>query len=233
VKNALADRVAEVRERIASAAERSGRRTEAITLVAVSKTHPAEVIAAGVAAGLDHLGENRVQEAAVKKEKVPSATWHLIGPLQRNKAGLALELFDVIHTVDRPSIARRLQLLLERDWPGRRLSILIEVNIGAEPQKAGVLPDRLTPLAEEVLACPSLALDGLMVIPPFDQTSQQTRADFRRLRRLRDDLENRLGVALCHLSMGMSQDYEMAIEEGATMVRVGTALFGPRGTPLA
>jgi pyridoxal phosphate enzyme (YggS family) len=227
----IAERLAEVRQRIIAAAELSGRDPDEVTLIAVSKTHPPEIVSAAVAAGVSHLGENRIQEAAGKKPLVaPAATWHLIGPLQRNKARLALELFDLIHTVDRPELATRLQSLLASHWPERMQPVLIEVNVGDEPQKAGVAPDRLAELAATVMACRQLRLDGLMVIPPFDQSSEATRNDFQRLRELRDQLQQELGQPLPHLSMGMSHDYEMAIEEGATLVRVGTAIFGPRAT---
>jgi pyridoxal phosphate enzyme (YggS family) len=224
----IAERLAEVRRRIAAAAERSRRDPGEITLIAVSKTHSSEVVSAAVSAGALDLGENRVQEAADKKPDVPAATWHLIGPLQRNKARLALELFDMIHTVDRPQLAQRLQSLLESHWPERRQPVLIEVNLGEESQKAGVTVAKLTSLATTVVSCDRLRLDGLMAIPPFDQSLDATRHDFRRLRRLRDELEQQLGLPLPQLSIGMSHDYEAAIEEGATMVRVGTAIFGPR-----
>jgi pyridoxal phosphate enzyme (YggS family) len=224
----IAERLAEVKKRIAAAAERSNRDPDDVTLIAVSKTHPAEVVSEAVRAGATDLGENRVQEAAGKKPDVLAATWHLIGPLQRNKARLGLELFDLIHTVDRPQLAHRLQNLLESQWPERRQPVLIEVNLGEESQKAGVAVAELSNLAATVLSCDRLRLDGLMAIPPFDQSLEATRNDFCRLRQLRDELEQQLGYQLPHLSIGMSHDYEAAIEEGATLVRIGTAIFGPR-----
>ena len=224
----IGDRLAVVRHRIEAAADAAGRDPGDITLIAVGKTFPADRVAAAVAAGATDLGENRVQEAVAKRPDVPPATWHLIGPLQRNKAGPALAAFDVIHTVDRVDIAVRLQLLLERDWPGRRQRVLVEVNIGREPQKAGVLPDEADGLIAQVRRRDRLELMGLMAIPPFTEDPESSRPYFSELRRLRDRLADRLGEPLPHLSMGMSHDFEVAIAEGATMVRVGTAIFGPR-----
>jgi pyridoxal phosphate enzyme (YggS family) len=225
----ISDRLVQVRHRIVAAAEGHGRDPAEVTLIAVGKTFPAERVAQAVLAGATDLGENRVQEAAAKRPDVPAATWHLIGPLQRNKAGLALATFDVFHTVDRVDIARRLQLLLERDWPGRKLRVLIEVNIGSEPQKAGALPEEAADLATEVLGHDRLELIGLMAIPPFGDDPEASRPYFSALRRLRDQLTDQLGHPLPQLSMGMSHDFEVAIAEGATMVRVGTAIFGERG----
>lgn len=225
----VAQRLAEIRARITAAAERAGRDPDSVTLVAVGKTHPPAVIAEAIAAGVTDVGENRVQEAAAKRELLPPARWHLIGPLQRNKAGTALALFDVVHTCDRLELVERLGLILERDWPQRRLRILFEVNIGREPQKSGVLPDEAEALLRAALACPQLEVQGLMAIPPFDSDPEASRPHFRSLCRLREELQSRLGVPLPHLSMGMSLDYEVAIAEGATLVRVGTAIYGERG----
>jgi len=229
-ETALAERLATVREHIRAAATAVGRDADAITLIAVSKTHAAEVVDAAVAAGATDLGENRVQEAQAKKSGVRSARWHLIGPLQRNKARVALEVFDVIHTVDRPEIADRLQYLLERHWPGRTVEVLLEINIGDEPQKAGVRPGDARNLLESVRAHDQLAVRGLMVIPPFTAEAEASRASFRSLRELRDRLQDATGHPLPELSMGMSHDFEIAVAEGATLVRVGTAIFGPRST---
>ncbi len=225
----IAQRLAEVRQRVVDSATAAGRDPAAVTLIAVGKTFPADVLAEAVAAGVTDLGENRVQEAAAKKAGVPDATWHLIGPLQRNKARLALELFDVIHTVDRPELADRLQHLLEQHWPERRQPVLVEVNVGREPQKAGVLPEDAHELVRLVADRDRLELLGLMAIPPFGDDPEASRPHFRALRELRDSLEGRLGLPLPHLSIGMSHDFEIAIAEGATMVRVGTAIFGHRG----
>jgi len=224
----LAERLAAVKERIARAAERSGRSADSVRLIAVSKTQPAEVVAEAVRAGVTDLGENRVQEAAGKKPAAPAATWHLIGPLQRNKARLALETFDVLQTVDRPHLVERLQFLLEEHQPGRVVPVFLEVNIAAEPQKAGVLPADAEALAREIVSMPSLDLQGLMCIPPLEGDAEGARQHFRHLAVLRDELEQHIGRPLPALSMGMSLDFEVAVEEGATHVRVGTAVFGPR-----
>lgn len=223
------ERLAEVRRRIAAAAERARRDPSDVTLIAVTKTIPAELVAQAVAAGATDIGENRVQEAVTKRPVVPPVIWHLIGPLQRNKAAAALAAFDVIHTVDRDEIAERLQLLLERDWPGRRQRVLMEVNVGRERQKAGVLPEDAPALAATILALDRLELLGLMAIPPFGDDPEASRPHFRALRELRDRLADHLGRPLPQLSMGMSLDFEVAVAEGATMVRVGTAIFGERG----
>lgn len=218
-----------MRDRIRAAAESAGRDPHAVTLIAVSKTHPAEVADAVVAAGARDLGENRVQEASVKKPRVRDTRWHLIGPLQRNKAKLALETFDVIHTIDRPEIADRLRFLLARHWPDRVVDVLLEINVGDEPQKAGVAPDDARDLLDAVGRHGELRVRGLMAIPPFGARAEASRPYFVALRELRDRLQAETGHHLPELSMGMSHDYEIAVAEGATMVRVGTAIFGPRG----
>lgn len=224
----IAHRLELVQQRLRGAAERAGVTSDRITLIAVTKTWSSEVAADAVRAGATDLGENRVQEAAEKRAHVPSTRWHLIGPLQSNKARLALETFDVVHTVDRPRIADRLERLLAEHSPDRRLPVLLEVNVGQEPQKAGVLPADAEALARVVLGHSHLELRGLMCIPPFSRSAEDSRRHFAGLRTLRDDLQQRLGTPLPELSMGMSHDFEIAVEEGATMVRVGTAIFGPR-----
>ena len=225
----VAARLEAVLRRIEQATAAAGRDPGSVTLVAVGKTFPAGVVQEAVAAGAVHLGENRVQEAAAKRPLVSGATWHLIGPLQRNKVGLALETFDVVHTLDRPELIDRLALLLERDHPGRRLNALLEVNVGDEQQKAGVPREDCEALLRSALAQPTLRIDGLMAIPPFEEDPEASRPYFRALRELRDQLEDAVGHPLPHLSMGMSHDFEVAIAEGATHVRVGSAIFGPRG----
>lgn len=224
----LAARLAGVRKRITAAADASGRDPEAITLIAVSKTFPAEVAQAAVDAGALDLGENRVQEGAAKRPHVSGAHWHLIGPLQRNKAKTALEVFDVVHTLDRPELADRLEFLLAEHWPQRRLPVLLEINVGGESQKAGAAPGEAGELLKHAVSCGRLEVKGLMAIPPWGDDPEASRPHFRALRTLRDRLEQELGCALPALSMGMSHDFEIAIAEGATMVRVGTAIFGSR-----
>ena len=198
-------------------------------MIAVGKTFPAAVVAEAVSAGAVDLGENRVQEAVAKKPDVDGARWHLIGPLQRNKARAALEVFDVVHTLDRPEIADRLQFLLAEHWAERRLEALVEINVGSEPQKAGALPQDAAELVRHALGCDRLLIRGLMAIPPWGREPEESRPYFRVLCELRDDLQQKIGAPLPELSMGMSHDFELAIAEGATMVRVGTAIFGPRG----
>ena len=230
MSSTITSRLADVQTRLHQAALKADRDPGNITLVAVSKTQPPDKLSDAIEAGVLNLGENRVQEAASKKPGVRGqAQWHLIGPLQRNKAKTALEVFDIVHTLDRPALADRLQLLLDELWHGRRLPVLLEVNVGREDQKAGVLPERAEDLARHVLDhCPQLQLEGLMAIPPFGQAPEASRPYFKALADLRKDLSQRLGTGMPSLSMGMSHDFEIAIEEGATMVRVGTAIFGKR-----
>lgn len=210
-----------VREAIAGACRRAGRSPAEVELIAVSKTVDVERIRQAVAAGVPALGENRVQEAREKIEVLGKPVpWHLIGSLQTNKAREAVHLFEWIHSVDRPELARELDRRARAT--GRPVNVLVQVNVGEEPQKGGVLPGQLPGLLEEVAAHSGLRLEGLMAIPPLADDPEETRPYFRRLRALRD------ATGLRHLSMGMSADYEVAIEEGATMVRVGTAVFGPR-----
>ncbi|MGE5235621.1 MAG: YggS family pyridoxal phosphate-dependent enzyme [Acidobacteriota bacterium] len=228
-----------VKDRIAEACRVAGRDPRAVRIVAVSKTQPAEAVLAAVAAGADAIGENRVQEAADKRPLVAGATpWHLIGPLQRNKAGRALELFDVIETVDRVELADRLDALLAREIRpatpggspgGRVLPVFLEVNIGGEPQKSGVAPEEAHRLAEHVLRhCPHLYLTGLMTVPPNCPDPEGARPHFASLRVLADRLSSSLGHPRLELSMGMSDDYRVAVEEGADWVRLGRTVFGER-----
>lgn len=228
MSDGLGDRLQGVRERVIAAALSADRDPADVTLISVSKTHPADVVDEAVAAGATDLGENRVQEAQAKKPDVRPVRWHLIGPLQRNKVKVALETFDMVHTVDRPELADRLQLLLEKHWPDRVLEVLLEINIGGEDQKAGVSVGDACGLLDVARAHDRLAVSGLMVIPPFGSEPEASRPYFRALRELRDRLQNETGHALPELSMGMSHDFEIAISEGSTMVRVGTAIFGPR-----
>jgi hypothetical protein len=198
-----------------------------VTLVAVSKTMPAAAIREAVSAGVKILGENRVQEAREKIEALPGAAeWHLIGHLQTNKAKLAVGLFDCIHSLDSVRLAQELGRHAEE--AGRRLRCLVEVNLGEEAQKSGVDVAEVRPLLEAARRLPQLSVQGLMTIPPFLPDPESVRPFFRRLRDLRDRLESE-GWTLPDLSMGMSHDFEVAIEEGATLVRIGTAIFGSRG----
>ena len=227
----IAARLAAVRERIDDAARRFGRRPEGVTLVAVSKTFPAAVVEAAVAAGVTDLGENRVQEA---EEKIPAVTgkahWHLIGHLQRNKVNKALELFDLIHGVDSLELGEAIGQRAERT--GVMMKVLLQVNVAGAESQFGFDPDTLVDRAEKLAAVPGLTLDGLMCIAPHVDDPEHTRPAFRQLA----GLYRALGPAMHaaghpwrHLSMGMSNDYQIAVEEGATLVRVGRAIFGERG----
>lgn len=215
----VAANVAAVRARIAAAAARVGRDPQSVRLIVATKTKPAEMVRAAIAAGVTDVGENYVQEAQAKQAAVgASARWHLIGHLQRNKAARAVELFDCIQTVD--SAALGAALSRHGVAQGRTVRVLIEVRLGGEATKHGVEPEALPPLLQ-ALRLPALVVDGLMTVPPPDE-SERVRPHFRALREWRD----RLGLR--ELSMGMTDDFEVAIEEGATMVRVGRAIFGPR-----
>lgn len=215
----VAANLAAVRARIAAAAARAGRDPDDVQLIAVSKTKPAELVLAAVAAGVRDLGENYVQEAIAKRAAVGGdVRWHLIGPLQRNKAARALETFDVIHTIDGVAIGQA--LAHHAATRGVRARVLLEVNVGGETTKHGIAPDELPTLMQR-LGDPHLSIEGLMTIPPPGSPADARRC-FRQLRALRD------AAGLRELSMGMSDDFEIAIEEGATMVRVGRAIFGER-----
>jgi len=229
----LRPRLDEVRGRIEAATARSGRPAGAVTLIGVTKTVAAETMQAAVAAGLADLGENRVQEAQGKIPVVGRARvrWHFIGHLQRNKAGRAVELFDRVHSVDDAEVAEALSR--HAAAAGRTLPVLVEVNVSGEASKFGVAPGALAALLERVAALPGLALDGLMTVGPRGETAEAARPGFARLRGLRDEAERRLGRRLPELSMGMSGDFEVAVEEGSTMVRVGGAIFGPRAVQRA
>ena len=214
----IRDNLERVRERVARAAQRSGRRPEDVLLIAVSKTFPAERVAAAIAAGVSALGENRVQEA---KEKIRQlghpVPWHLIGSLQTNKVKDAVALFDVIQSVDRLDLARELDRRATKP-----IDVLLEVNVGEEASKGGFSVADVKPALDAIAELPQLRVRGLMTIPPAVSDPEAARPSFRLLRELRDE------TGLTELSMGMSADFEVAIEEGATMVRVGTAIFGAR-----
>jgi pyridoxal phosphate enzyme (YggS family) len=233
--NLLRDNIARVRERIAGAAARANRNPSEITLIGVSKTHPAEMIRAAYEAGLRAFGENRVQEWEGKRQALPDlgdARWHLIGHLQSNKATRAATIFHSVDSVDDAALAQRLDRTRQgADAPHGPLRVLLEVHIAEEAAKSGAEPSELPELAEAVTNCTSLHLNGLMCVPPFLSDVEKVRPYFRRLRELRDQMETQVGRKLPVLSMGMSHDFEVAIEEGATEVRVGTALFGQRPAP--
>jgi pyridoxal phosphate enzyme (YggS family) len=233
-REALAERLAAVRERIAVAAQRSGRDPDAVRLVAVTKTVPVAVVREAYALGLTTFGENRVQEA---REKIgtlalPDIHWELIGHLQTNKAARAVELFDRVQSVDSVRLA---EMLNERAAAlGKRLPVLLEVNIGGEATKSGFAPDDVVEAARAIAALPGLLPEGLMTVAPEASDPEEVRPVFRRLRELRDQLRERVPLPQLpdggwpHLSMGMSDDFEVAVEEGATLVRLGRALFGAR-----
>lgn len=215
----IAENVTAVEARIHAACERAGRRREEVTLVAVSKTFPAASIDEAIAAGIKEIGENRVQEARDKKPEVRGdARWHLVGHLQSNKAKDAVRLFDVIESLDSIDLAQKIALA----GKPQAQDVLLQVNIGDEPQKSGVPPAEVESAVRAIRQMSSLRLLGLMALPPIC-TPEETRQYFRRLRAMRDQL------GLEHLSMGMSEDFETAIEEGSTMIRVGRAIFGERG----
>ena len=224
----IKENVARVQERIASACQRCGRRPEDLKLLAISKTFPAECIRVAFEAGLRDFGENRVQEAQAKRPALSdlNITWHLVGHLQTNKARTARELFHWVHSVDSLRLAQK----LEQTGAGR-LPVLLEVNLGGEESKAGVGEKEIIPLAEQVSQLATLELRGLMVIPPFFDDPEQVRPYFRRLRELAREIDARNipNFSVRELSMGMSHDFEVAIEEGSTIVRIGTAIFGARG----
>jgi pyridoxal phosphate enzyme (YggS family) len=221
----LAARLAVVREMVAARQHAAGW-THPVTIVAVTKTHGPGVVRGAVDAGLRVFGENRVQEALAKMAATADlpVEWHLIGPLQRNKVRHVVGRFALFHALDREDLARE---FARRAAPGTRQRVLVEVNCSGEPQKAGVAPEGLPALLEALGGVPALAVEGLMTMAPFTDDVMVQRQTFRRLRRLRDEAEAR-GHRLPHLSMGMSGDYPVAVEEGATMIRLGTILFGER-----
>ena len=218
-------------EQISRAAARTGRDTASIRLLAAAKSQPVELIRAAVSAGVSLIGENYVQEAAVVKASIQEPVeWHMIGHLQRNKAKSAVALFDLIESLDSMALARELDK--EGRKVGKRVRVFVEVNLGGEESKTGIAKDQVIPLMKEAAQLENLAVEGLMIVPPFCENPQDARPYFRALRELFCRLQDlRLpNSALKDLSMGMSQDYSVAIEEGATIVRIGTALFGPRKT---
>ena len=228
----MEQRLAVVRSRIASATQRAGRLASDVQLIAVSKTHPVEVMREAIGAGVTDLGENRVQEANEKIDDVgrSAARWHLIGHLQSNKARRAVQLFDVIHSLDSVAIARKVDRACE-ELQYNKMPLLIQVDLGHETTKSGADESELPKLIDAVNSCQHLSLIGLMTVPPFFDDPELTRPFFVKLRELRDRYQTQgaFGDRRGELSMGMTHDFEVAIEEGATMVRVGTAIFGDRG----
>lgn len=225
----IAERVAAVRERIARAAERAARSPAEVTLVAVSKTHPAQTVREAFAAGVRDFGENRVQEAEPKiaaSADLAGVRWHLVGHLQANKARRAAALFGVVHSIDSVELGERLARAGEQS--GRTVRGLVEVDMAGEASKFGLPESELVPALRALRERPGLRIEGLMLLPPFEADVEAVRPFFRRLRALRDRLLGEGLVAAGELSMGMSHDFEAAVEEGATLVRVGTAIFGQR-----
>ena len=224
------ENLSHVQERIAVAAQKAGRRAEEITLIGVSKTHPAEAIRAAYEAGLRHFAENRVQEWEAKRRTVQDlqATWHLVGHLQSNKAARAANIFHAVDSVDDFALAQRLDRARTEGGSPEQLRVLLEVRVAEEATKSGAQIEELPALADKIMSLPHLELAGLMCIPPLLDDPERGRPYFRRLRELRDDLTKRMSRPLPVLSMGMSHDFEAAIQEGTTEVRVGTAIFGAR-----
>jgi pyridoxal phosphate enzyme (YggS family) len=223
--NEITRRLREVRERIAQAASRSARSPDAIRLVLASKTQPSDAVRAAYQAGARDFGENYIQEASAKRLELADligATWHLIGHLQSNKTRLAMKTFDIVQTLD----SARLAEAIARVQPSPPMRVLIEVNLGDEASKSGVAPGEVESLIEA--ARDKVEIAGLMTIPPPSASAAASRKHFAELRRLRDRFAASSGLALSELSMGMTEDFEVAIEEGATMVRVGRAVFGER-----
>ncbi len=225
--NEIAENLASVRSQIAEAAKKSGRSVDGIELVAISKTHEAEKVRAAFDAGQQLFGESRVQEARAKIPLLPSAArWHFVGRLQRNKIRHALPLFELFHSVDSFELARDLNRIADEE--GMRPRVLLEVNVAGEGSKIGFAPDSLRAQMEALLELPRLTIEGLMTIPPLAPEAEASRRYFVILRELRDQFASEFQIALPHLSMGMTGDFIVAVEEGATLVRVGTAIFGKR-----
>jgi pyridoxal phosphate enzyme (YggS family) len=227
----LGVRLARIRAQIEAAALKCGRLPQDVTLIAISKTHPASLVRAAIELGATDVGENRVQEAEQKINEVGrnATRWHLVGHLQANKARRAVQLFDVIHSLDSLELARRLDRLCGEE--GREnLPVLIQADLGHEETKSGIDEEELSELVAGLKGLERVQLVGLMTLPPFSDDPEQARPFFRRLRELRDELASQgaFGGRKGELSMGMTNDFEVAIEEGATMVRVGTAIFGQR-----
>jgi pyridoxal phosphate enzyme (YggS family) len=216
-----------VREEIARATVKSGRSPDDVELVAITKTHPADKVREAIEAGQTLFGESRVQEARVKIPELPSnLRWHFVGHLQKNKIRHTLPLFEMIHSVDSLGLGQEMNRIAEEE--GLHPRVLLEVNVAGEGSKFGFSADKLRVQIEELLALPRLSILGLMTIPPLAEEAEASRKHFVQLRELRDRLQTEFRVDLAQLSMGMTQDFPIAVEEGATLVRVGTAIFGER-----
>lgn len=216
-----------VREKMSEAAKRSNRSVDEVELIAISKTHPAESVREAFEAGQIVFGESRVQEARAKIPELPSALrWHFVGHMQKNKIRHALPLFELFHSVDSRALAEDIDRIA--DEAGLYPRVLLEVNVSGEGSKFGFSPDKLGEAIEAIAALPRLTIEGLMTIPPLAPEAEASRKFFAQLRVLRDKLQQDFAIGLPHLSMGMTNDFPIAIEEGATMVRVGTAIFGER-----
>lgn len=228
--SSITERVAEVQGRLSRAIEKAGRDPAGVTLMAVSKNHGPDAVREAAAAGLTLFGENRVQEAAAKIPESPGhLRWHLIGHLQRNKVRFAVELFEAIHSVDTLKLAETIQRHCEE--AGRRMQILLEVNVSGEAVKFGFKPDEVPEVLRRSAEWNRLEITGLMTMPPFTEDPEGARPHFRKLRELRDRWQDETGVPLPVLSMGMTHDMEVAVEEGSNVVRIGTAIFGARPKP--
>ena len=228
--SSIAENLERVREQIAQAASKANRDAGAVELVAISKTHEAAKVREAVEAGQTLFGESRVQEARIKIPDLPSnLRWHFVGHLQKNKIRHALPLFELIHGVDSLALAQDINRIADED--GLHPRVLLEVNVSGEGSKFGFKPETLRTEMEALLALPRLAIEGLMTIPPLAEEAEASRKYFVALRELRDALEIELDMKLPQLSMGMTNDFPIAVEEGATLVRVGTAIFGARARP--
>jgi pyridoxal phosphate enzyme (YggS family) len=223
----IAQNLMRVREQIAQAAAKAGSVADEVALVAITKTHPADKVREAIEAGHTLFGESRVQEARAKIPELPSnLRWHFVGHLQKNKIRHALPLFEMIHSVDSLGLAQEINRIAEEE--GMHPRVLLEVNVAGEGSKFGFSPEKLRDQMEALLALPRLSILGLMTIPPLAEEAEASRKYFVRLRELRDRLQTDFRVDLAQLSMGMTQDFSVAVEEGATLVRVGTAIFGER-----
>jgi pyridoxal phosphate enzyme (YggS family) len=223
----ISDRIAVVQQRLALAVERSGRNPADITLMAVSKNHGPDAVREAANCGLTLFGENRVQEAAAKIPECPGHLhWHLIGHLQRNKVRLAVEYFEAIHSVDSLRLLEAIHQAC--DQSGRKISLLLEVNVSGESVKFGLKPEEVPAVFARAESMPRIEITGLMTIPPLTEDPEGARPHFRALRTFRDQWQQESGIALPILSMGMSHDLEVAVDEGSNIIRIGTAIFGPR-----